>query len=751
MKTVAWLEEVGENDGEIVGGKGASLGEMKSEFPVPEGFIVTTEAYRKFLEESGIKEELLELSKKEKAKESRDLILEAQTPEEIKETIKESYRDLGNGRVAVRSSATAEDLPDASFAGQQETFLEVMGEDEVIQKIKECWSSLFTDRAVSYREEKGFDHSDVEIAVVVQKMVDSEKSGVMFTCDPSTGEENTTIEASWGLGESVVGGGVTPDNYVIDREKDKIISKQIGSKKKMLVRNESNGKGVIEKEVPEEKRKEQVLSDEEIQKLVEIGERLEEHYGIPQDVEWAIHNGEIYIVQSRPITTIKNKKEGKDGEKEKTTQKENSFILKGLGASPGKQLGKVKIVKNLDELDKVEKGDVLVTEQTTPDMVPAMKKAVAIITDEGGLTSHAAIVSRELGKVAVVGTEDATKKLKDGDYVSVDGDKGRVKKTKKEERIEEKEETSEKPDKDIKPKEMTEKPRITTGTEIRVNVSLPEAAERGAATGADGVGLLRLEHMILELGKTPKRFVEEKSRKEYINALSDGIRKVAEAFYPKPVRVRTLDAPTDEFRNLKGGEEEPVEDNPMLGYRGIRRSLREPGLFKLQLKAFKELEEEGYDNLEVMLPLVRDGEETKRGKEIMDEVGLDVKWGVMIETPASALVIDDIIDAGVEFVSFGTNDLTQYTLAVDRNNERVANLYDELHPGVKRLIEIVTEKCREEDVRTGICGEAGSRPEMAEFLVKQGVDSISANIDAVVDIRETVERKERRLLLDGVR
>lgn len=736
---VLWFEEIGKDDVGVAGGKGASLGEIvRNDLPVPGGFVVTTEAYRDFLEEAGIGTELFRAvdvdpedsdSLAEAHKTATELIREAEIPEETREEIIDAYRELGEGFVAVRSSATAEDLPDASFAGQQDTFLNVDGEEELLERIRDCWASLYTERAIYYRNENGYGHDDVDIAVVVQEMVDAEKSGVLFTCHPSTGEKISTIEAAWGLGESVVSGGVTPDNYDVDRETGEVVSKTVSSKKVMHVKDSSTGE-TVETEVPEDQRDEQVLDDDEILELVDIGERLEEHYGEPQDIEWAINDGEVYVLQSRPITTIDND----DGVED---------ILEGLGASPGLATGRVRIVQKLDELDKVEEGDVLVAGKTSPDMVPAIKRSSAIVTDEGGLTSHAAIVSRELGKVAVVGTGEATSVLSDGDTVTVDGDKGKVSRGRQ----------------DVEPEEAEtpetsggSEPQPVTATEVKVNVSIPDAAERASETGADGVGLLRLEHMIINLGMTPAKYVGEHGERAYIDEIVQGVQEVAEAFYPRPVRVRTLDAPTDEFRNLEGGEDEPVEDNPMLGYRGIRRSLDEPDLFDLELRAFRKLYDLGYDNVEIMLPLVNDGEDVRRARERMDRVGLEeAVWGVMVETPSSALVIEDILDEGVDFVSFGTNDLTQYTLATDRNNENVADIYDEMHPAVLSLIGRVIRKCRDRGVRSSICGQAGSNPDMVEFLVEEGITSVSANIDAVGDVRNRVARVEKRLLLDHSR
>ncbi|MFW6153255.1 MAG: putative PEP-binding protein, partial [Halobacteriota archaeon] len=412
---------------------------------------------------------------------------------------------------------------------------------------------------------------------------------------------------------------------------------------------------------------------------------------------------------------------------------------------PGKVSGAVRIVRNLDHLDQVADGDILVTEMTTPDMVPAMRRAGGIVTDEGGMTSHAAIVSRELGVPAVVGTGNATELLENDQVVTIDGDKGQV----TEGRID--------PDKEREPIEEA-RPKAPvkpmTATEVKVNVSIPEAAERAAATGADGVGLLRIEHMVLSLGSTPERYVERHGEDAYVDELVTGIRVVAEEFYPRRVRVRTLDAPTDEFRQMEGGEDEPVEHNPMLGYRGIRRSLDRPEMFELELRAFAELYEMGYDNVEIMFPLVNDADDVRAARDLMASAGIDPDtrtWGVMIETPSSALQVEAMAAEGIDFASFGTNDLTQYTLAVDRNNELVADRFDELHPAVLQLIARTIRQCRHHGVDTGICGQAGSRPEMVRFLVNEGISSISANIDAVRDVQHEVKRVEQRMILESIR
>lgn len=755
MDAVVWLEDVGKEDLSIVGGKGASLGEMINiGVPVPGGFAVTAQAFRDFLNRAGIAERLFEALKVDvndqgqllKAEENaKRLIMEAKVPEDIEQAIRSRYEELcrREGKevfVAVRSSATAEDLPDASFAGQQETYLNMRGADAVFEAVRKCWASLYGARAIFYRVEQGFEHEKVNLSAIVQKMVDSEKSGVMFSSQPSTGEPLVVIEAAWGLGESVVSGSVSPDNYVVDRTNKTIVSRFIAAKEIMIIRDPKTQKTVTIK-VPPEKREAVVLTDTEIIELARYGEILEKHYGIPQDIEWGVERNKIYILQSRPITTIKSKAEKAEGAQAGS----GKVLLNGLGASPGVATGAVRLVSSGKDLDKVKQGDIMVTVMTMPDMVPGMRRAGAIVTDEGGMACHAAIVSRELGCPAVVGTKKATKVLKDGMTVTVDGSKGIV----YEGRVGAPTEA-----KPVAAAAATVVSKPITATEIKVNISEPTRAQAAAATLADGVGLLRIEHMILGLGKTPNYYIKNNKTDEYIDELVNGIKTVADAFFPRPVWVRTLDAPTDEFRAMEGGEGEPHEHNPMLGWRGIRRDLTETEHLRLEIRAFKKLHEMGLTNVGIMLPMVQHVRELKAAKAIMREEGLNlekIELGIMVETPGAALTIEDFIEEGLNFVSFGTNDLTQYTLAVDRNNENVAGLYSELHPAILKLIEYVIEQCNEAGVKTSICGQAGSYPEMAKRLVQIGITSISANIDAVATVRETVARAEKIIMLKGLR
>lgn len=717
--------------------------------PVPPAFVVTAQAFRRFLQMTKLEDtlfpmlEALDVDDNDALNAASDkakaMVETAVMPEVIRNDILASYKEMGKDIVvAVRSSATAEDLPDASFAGQQDTYLNIKGDDDVIDAVQRCWASLYTARAIYYRSKNGFDDRTVNIAVVVQQLVFSQKAGVMFSSHPISGAKTVIIEGSWGLGEAIVSGTVSPDNYVFDRQTKKVINKTIAEKSVEIIPDGMKGTKVSE--VPDDRKNAQVLSEEDIRNLAEFAVKSEEHYKNPQDMEWGMVDGKIYILQSRPITTIKKAKESGSAEKADGGKQ----ILQGYGASPGLVSGKVCIVMDVRETSKVQEGDIMVATMTNPDMVPAMKKVAGIITDEGGMTCHAAIVSRELGTPAVVGTKQATKLLKDGQIVTIDGEKGLI---------------YEGNVAAAKPAEaqaaavqtvVAQAAPVITATYVKVNVSMPEAAKRAAATGADGVGLLRIEHLIIGLNKTPSWYIKNNKQEEFIGELEKGIRTVLDEFRGKPVWVRTIDSPTDEFLNMAGGEDEPHEHNPMLGFRGLRRDLRQKEQFRMQAEAFKRLWEAGYDNLGVMFPLVQHPREFIEAKEQFRAWGLPVDemaLGIMVEIPASAVIIDEFIKAGIKFCSFGTNDLIQYTLAIDRNNGMIGDMYEPEHPAVKRLIANCIKQCREAGVECSICGQAGSDPKFVKWLVQQGIYSVSSNIDAIPKIRETVAKTEKQMIL----
>ena len=762
MNYVEFFKQLSKDDIPIAGGKGANLGELTNAgIPVPPGFVITAETYRKFITDTGIVDEINDMlatldinntnELQKVAEEIKNLIVTTEIPSDIQTAIIESYNklcidvDIDDVVVAIRSSATAEDLPDASFAGQQDTYLNISGINDVLTNVRMCWASLFEARAIFYRAENNFDHSQVLIAVVVQQMVNSEKAGVMFTVDPSTGEEEMLIEGAWGLGEGVVSGTVTPDTCRYDKVNDEVKSYRINTKKTMFTKDSETG-ATVQKEVPDDLKDKKVLTDGDLEQLTQLGRRIQKHYGAPMDTEWGIENDKVYMLQARPITTLDNIDESKNSDS-LDDEEDRVIITRGLGASPGLVSGTVKIIRELDELDKILDGDILVTTMTTPDMVPAMKRANGIVTDEGGVTCHAAIISRELGIPCVAGTGEATTVLEENTKVTIDGKKGLVF---------EGEFGGDKDDIDAEENQVaTGAAPLITVTDVKVNVSMAEAAQKAYATGADGVGLLRTEHMMLATGIVPYKFIDEGREDELVQVLVDNILKVVDVFYPKTVWYRTLDAPTDEFKTLEGGENEPDEANPMLGWRGIKRELDQPDILRAEFKAIKKLHEQGYTNIGVMLPLLHKPSELREAKEIARSVGLiphvDVDFGMMVETPASAIIIEDFIAEGLDFVSFGTNDLTQYTLALDRNNELVAKHYTEAHPAVMKLIMRVIKKCNEAGVTTSICGQAGSKPEIVEKLVEAGISSISANTDAVPTIRKLVAKVEKKIMLDAAR
>ncbi len=740
---VKWFSELNKNSGSVAGGKGANLAEIYNlKINVPPGFVVTAQAYEHFIKKSGLAEQIKFLLEKidyenteqlnKITSEIRTLIEKAEFDDVLKSEIIEAYETLGAGDsdldvldktselpfVAVRSSATTEDLAEASFAGQQDSFLNVKEENQLLEKIKKCFASLFTARATYYRNKKGFKHEQASLAVVVQRMIDSDKSGVIFSKNPSLKSDDVIIEAVFGLGEGIVSGRISPDRYVVSRDFE-IKEKEIGIKKIAITRSESGNNETIK--LKEEKSRQQVLNEYEIKILSQIAVNLEEHYKKPQDIEFAIENKEIYIVQTRPITTLQNRANLEDGLNVK-----GEIILTGLAASPGIGYGKIKIVRNLDDLKKVSKGDVLVTKMTSPDMVVTMQKCSAIVTDEGGLTAHASIVSREMGIPAVVGTKTATEKLKEGEMITVNGFTGKIYKGKVSESIQ----------KEIYP--------VSAETKIKLKliVDLPSFAERASRTKLRDVGLLRIEGIIAESGKHPNYFLQDNLIKDYEEIIFKGISGIAKYF--DEIWVRTSDIRSDEFRELQGSPEE-IEANPMLGMHGIRYSLKHPEILKAELRAMKRVFQNG-KKIGILFPQIISVNDIKKLKEFVKEVKFDkAKIGVMIETPASVQIIDELCNEGIDFISFGTNDLTQYTLAVDRGNEQVQDIYDEMHPAILHQIEYVIKICTKKNVETSICGQAGSKREMVKFLVENGINSISVNADVASEIAEYVYEIEKSL------
>lgn len=766
-RCVLHISDVGKDDILDVGGKGASLGEMyQAGISVPEGFIVTAQTYSRFLDAAGItgciRDSLDNLDHNDSqaisqaSRKIKDAILKAAMPQKIAQDIQEAYHSLGEGPVAVRSSATAEDLPDASFAGQQSTFLNIVGGDCVVEAVQECWASLYEPRAIFYRVEHGFEHLKVAIAVVVQRMVQSQVSGVLFTVDPlSNDRDKMTIEAVFGLGEAIVSGNVTPDLYILDTkdtEKMRIQDTTVASQQWMLIRNQSAGSGSADAnnwvEVAQAERQTQKLTDDQVIALARLGKKIEKLYDFPQDIEWAWENGRFYILQSRPITTLPDASEAPYEYREVLPESfpevfkdalkniDAKVIVSGSGASPGFGLGPVKIIKDIEVIHLIEEGDVLVTEMTTPDFVPAMKKAAAIVTDKGGRTCHAAIVSRELGVPCIVGTETGTRVLRPNQEVTVDGAQGVVYQG----YLELKQQVQAQPQK-----------KIRTSTRVYVNLADPDLAETIAARQVDGVGLLRAEFIIRNtIGVHPLYALKQGRGQEWTDKLASGLEKFCAPFYPRPVVYRTTDFKTNEYRHLEGGQfYEGEEENPMLGYRGSSRYVKEQEALSLEVNAIKKVLEQ-YDNLNIMIPFVRTPEEMMQVKEVLAAQGLKredgLKLWMMTEIPSNVILMDQFIDTGIDGISIGSNDLTQLILGVDRDNEKLADIFDECHPAVLWALERAVTTARARGITSSICGQAPSfYPDLTEKLVQWGITSISVSPDMIERTREIIAGVEKKL------
>jgi pyruvate,water dikinase len=640
-------------------------------------------------------------------------------PSQTAKEIEAAYEELGQGLVAVRSSATAEDLPEASFAGQQSTFLNIQGNDELINAVKKCWASLFEARAIYYRKQHGLDHIRVAIAVPVQKMVQSQTSGVIFTIEPITNNTSRMIiEAAYGLGEALVSGDITPDLYLIDKEGLIIASKAINSQEKKLTRNI---KGVAQKpniwqRVPPREQRLQKITDEDIVKLARLAINIEKHYGSPQDIEWAIENGHIFILQSRQVTAIKEIKEIEAPIKA-------PVLLTGAAASPGIASGPVRVVKP-PRLDLVKHGDIMIAEKTSPDFVPAMKRAVAIVTDHGGRTSHAAIVSRELGIPCVVGTEKATRLLTERQVITVDGGQGKVYQNKVTRRVH---------------------------TTSIASLAQPELADNIAKRNVDGVGLLRAEFIVGQIGKHPRYMIEQKQELEFVEKLCKGITAFTHAFNPRPVVYRLTDFKTNEYRQLSGGHRyEVVEENPMLGYRGASRYITDMDVFKLEIEALKKCRRQ-YKNLWVMIPFVRTIDELTQTVSILKEEGLkrssSFEIWMMVEVPSNIFLLPKFLKVGIDGISIGSNDLTQLILGIDRDSEKLRTTFDERNEAVMIALKKVISVAKRMGVTSSICGQAPSvYPELTQKLVAWGITSVSVSPDMIGITREIVARAEAKLV-----
>jgi len=785
-KRILWFEELTKNDIPLVGGKNANLGEMiQAKIPVPPGFAITAQAYQEFITKTGIAEKIYKIidetvtdvnspkQYEEASKTIRTLIEAASMLSEIEKSIRDAYDELNKQTegsevfVAVRSSATAEDLPDASFAGQQETFLNVKGADDLIDKTIKCWSSLFTPRAIFYRNQKGFKHEQVLISVGVQKMVNAKAAGVIFTLDPVSGEtDKIVIEANWGLGESVVSGSVTPDHYVVDKQTLDILEKRIAKKTVEYIRDPETGK-TVHASVPEDRQEQPCLTDEEINRLAEIARTIEDHYDKAQDIEFSVDRDlsfpeNVFIVQSRPETVWSVKKEAPLIEKPKppaapTTLEEARVVVKGIAA--GKRAigtGVAQVVLTAEDASKtMRKGDILVTTMTNPDYVPFMRIASAIVTDKGGVTAHAAIVSRELGIPCIVGTENATKLMKTGLGYTVDAKSGVVYEGVIS-KLEEAAPTA------VVPTEVAGvalEPAPVTATKIYMNLGVPEKIGEYKNLPFDGIGLMRIEFILASyIGEHPLYLLETNQAQKFVDKLAEGVATVARAIQPRPVVVRFSDFKTNEYRELKGGDKYEIEEaNPMLGWRGASRYISQwyEKAFRLECKAIKKCRDEwNLKNVWVMLPVIRTVWEAKKCLEIMREEGLertrDFQVWFMAETPAIAIIADEFSKLCDAF-SIGSNDMTQGVLMIDRDSERLGLMgyFDERDPAVERIIAHLIKVAHQNGVTVSICGEGPSNlPDFTEFLVRNGIDSISVNADAVVRTRQWVASLEQKILLE---
>jgi len=810
-KFVLWFDEIGIEDVPLVGGKNASLGEMIRELKkkgvnVPNGFAVTAYAYRYFIKKAGIKEKIEKilsdldthdvLNLKKRGKKIREIIKNAKLPEDLEKEIRKAYEEMHtklgyekNPDVAVRSSATAEDLPDASFAGQQETYLNVRGSDNVIEACKNCFASLFTDRAISYREDKGFNHFDVYLSIGIQKMIRSDfsSSGVMFSIDTESGFRNAVlITGSYGLGENVVKGAVNPDEFYVfkptlKKGKRAIIGKKLGTKEIKLIYSKGKGGGTKNVKTTKKERERFCISDDEVLKLAEWACIIEDHYSKkantfkPMDIEWAkdgdgkrVGTGELFIVQARPETV--NSQKDLSIERNYVLKARSKVLVEGQAVGELIGQGEVNVIETSKEIYKFKKGQVLVTDMTDPDWEPIMKIASAIVTNRGGRTCHAAIVSRELGIPCVIGTENATKVLKNGEKVTVscsEGEIGRVYEGLLKFDIEE-----------IKLKGLPK-----TKTKIMMNVGIPEKAFIDGQIPNDGVGLAREEFIINSyigihplalihyeelkrkakkdkkirkiINEIDKRTVGYKNKAEFfIEELARGIGRIAAGFYPNDVIVRFSDFKTNEYANLIGGElYEPEESNPMIGWRGASRYYDKnfKPAFGLECKAIlKARNEFGLENIKVMVPFCRTPEEGKKVIETMKEFGLKqgengLEVYVMCEIPSNVILAEKFAEIFDGF-SIGSNDLTQLTLGLDRDSELVSHIYDERNDAVKKLIAEVIKIAKSKGKKIGICGQAPSDYEdFATFLVECGIDSISLNPDTVIKTKLKIAEKEKKL------
>lgn len=753
VPSLLWFKDIHFSDVNIVGGKGANLGEMYNlGIPVPNGYCVTAEAYFRFIESNKLKPRIKAILDATDVDDSeqlaqasasiRKLVRTSPVPEDMAQEIMIAYKKLcsfgglKDAPVAVRTSATAEDSADASFAGQGDTFLNVMGASNVVSQVRNCWSSLFTSRSLYYQVKKHYDHFKIGVAVPVQKMVQSEISGIAFTLNPVSNNRNEiVVETIWGLGEYIVQGIVTPDQHLIDKSNWEIKYKNSVHQDVQLVRFKEGNK---EMEVPKYKQNKAKIDDNMAIKVAKLAQKLHNHYGKAQDIEFAIEKNKLYFVQTRPITTVDVSQKNIN---EQTKIDENLVpILTGEPASPGSNSGVAVIIKSPKEINRVVKGQILITDMTTPDFVPAMKKVNGIITNKGGQTSHAAIVSRELGVPCVVGTGNATKIIKEGDLVTVDGTTGKI--------------YSGDQSSGIVIKKVVHTNQ-KTATKLYVNLGEPELAKEISKRNVDGIGLLRAEFMIANIGVHPKRMIQEGRQKEYIERLASGMADFCKSFNPRPVIYRATDFKTNEYRYLKWGKLfEPEEPNPLLGFRGALRYINSPDVFNMELEAIKMIRNKyNLKNLWLMIPFCRSPEELIKVKKIVTDAGLlrspSFKLFMMAEIPTNVIMLDKFIEVGIDGISIGSNDLTMLTLGLDRDNGEIAKDFNELDPSVLWSLKRLVTKAKKAGIMAGICGQAPSNhPDLVEKLVKWGITSISVSPDAIDRTREIIAWAENKRLED---
>jgi pyruvate, water dikinase len=758
------FEDLGIDDVLVAGGKGANLGELvRAGFPVPPGFVVTADAYLDAMAEGGVRDRLADAVRNltttdpdeltALSEQLGDLVRTAGVPAGLGHAITQAYAALvgdGSPYVAVRSSATAEDTAGTSFAGMNRTVTNVT-EEHLVESVLECWVSLFGARVMAYRHSAGMT-DEPAIAVVVQRMADVNRSGVVFTTDPSTADPHRlVIEAVLGQGETLVSGAVEPDTYVVDRDAKRVVESRIGHQNAAVVRDSSGAEQTIA--LDDERGGQRKLSDIEVLALADLAMRVEAHYGTPQDIEWAWGSDGFVLVQSRPITTLITTLGGgqpRTSVRPDSPSTVSSILVSGLGASPGVASGPVRVLQSPKEAGALRDGDVLVAPMTSPDWAPVMRRAAAVVTDGGGLTCHAAIVSRELGVPCVVATRSATTQLRDGEIVTVDGRAGTV--------------TSGSAHPLTGRRLSAAGPASTvavadepTATLLYVNLALPDQAEAVGAMPVDGVGLLRAEFLLTDAlgGDHPRKVIADGRHSEFVSRMSDALIRLAAPFASRPVIYRAMDFRTNEFRNLVGGETELVEANPMIGYRGCYRYIEEPEVFALEMKALA-VARERVPNVHLMLPFVRTKWELDACLDLVDRSELGRQRGmhrwVMAEVPSVIYRIADYAAAGIDGVSIGSNDLTQLMLGVDRDSERCSPLFDEEDSAVVAAIVDIITACRQNGVTSSLCGQAPSnRPRFAELLVRAGITSISVNPDAAAATRRVIAAAERRILLEAAR